>query len=508
MTAPGSTSPHPPASGHSSAFADSGRIDLLRLPVLGSLLRWRHARAVLQTPVLLVAVVMIAHAFYGPDLAPKNLATLLTWVHFRGLIVLVLLFGGNFFCMACPFMLPRQLARRWISPRWNWPRALRHKGPAILLFAGVLFVYEWLNLWSDPWATGLLIVGYFAAAFLVDLLFRRASFCKYVCPVGQFNFLASTLSPLEIAVREPDVCAGCHTKDCISGRRAPAVPGADPAAAATTRPIIQRGCELDLFQPRKVGNLDCTFCLDCVHACPHDNVGLLTRLPGEELTAVGPRSSLGSLERRGDWSLLVVVFVFGAVLNAFAMISPVYSVEQAIARGTGMTARWPILGVLFALALIVEPAVLLGGAAWLTRRATAARAGLLELVNRFSRSLVPLGFGVWLAHYGFHFLTGALTVIPVTQDAVRRATGVAALGDPLWQLGGLPPQLVYPIELGFLALGLTGSLVVAWRLAAQFAPGRAGRAFAPWAAVIVLLFVAACWTMSQPMDMRGTFVAR
>jgi polyferredoxin len=480
----------------------AARFDLLRVPGIGRFLRRRWSRLALQTPVFLLSLAMVAHAFLGPTLAPKNLATLLTWVYFRGLIVLVLLFGGNFFCMACPFMLPRRLARRWATPRWNWPRRLRHKGPAIVLFVGVLFIYEWLNLWSDPWATGMLIVGYFAAAFLVDLVFRRASFCKFVCPVGQFNFLASTMSPLEVAVRQPDVCAGCHTTDCISGRRAP---GDGPAAS---RPIVQPGCELDLFLPSKVGNLDCTFCLDCIHACPHDNIGILARLPGEELAANGVRSSIGDPDRRNDWTILTVVFVFGAVLNAFAMISPVYAVEQAIARLTGFDTKWPVLGFLFALALIVEPAILLGGAAWLTRRAVSGSKSLGTIINRFSRSLVPLGFGVWLAHYGFHFLTGVLTVVPVTQYAVHAATGRNLLGAPRWQWGGLPPAFVFPIELGFLGLGVMGALFVGWRIAAEFAPERKARAFAPWGFVIVVLFATACWTMSQPMDMRGTFVAQ
>ena len=76
----------------------------------------------------------------------------------------------------------------------------------------MLFVYELFNLWADPWATGLMIVGYFIAAFAVDFLFKRASFCKYVCPVGQFNFLASTLSPLEVAMRDPNARTTCRTK--------------------------------------------------------------------------------------------------------------------------------------------------------------------------------------------------------------------------------------------------------------------------------------------------------
>jgi ferredoxin len=481
------------------AVENPNRFDLLRVPLLGGFLRWRWSRMALQVGVFALALLMVAHAFFGPSLASKNLATLLTWVHFRGLVVLVLLLAGNFFCMACPFMLPRDLARRWISPRWNWPSKLRNKGPAIVLFVAVLFLYEWLDLWSDPWATGCLIVGYFAAAFLVDAFFKRASFCKFVCPVGQFNFLGATVSPLEVAVRNPSVCSECRTKDCITGRwedRSGAFPK-----------LIQRGCELELYQPRKVGNLDCTFCMDCVQACPHGNVGILARTPGEELAQNGPRSGVGALERQSSWTILMIVFVFGALLNAFAMVSPVYALQQAIARGTGLSVEGATLAIVFGLALVIEPLLLLGGAAWATRLVVSSSDSLWKVVNRFARSLVPLGFGVWLAHYGFHFFTGALTIIPVTQSAVQSATGMSLLGAPLWQLGGLPERIVYPMELGFLGLGLLGSLLVCWRLARDYAPARPIGPFAPWAVVSLMLFATACWTLSQPMDMRGTFVA-
>jgi hypothetical protein len=58
-----------------------------------------------------------------------------------------------------------------------------------------------------------------------------------------------------------------------------------------------------------------------------------------------------------------------------------------------------------------------------------------------------------------------------------------------------------------MVLGFSASLLVAWRIATQLAPDRKAPAFLPWAFIITLLFVTACWTMSQPMDMRGTFVA-
>jgi polyferredoxin len=448
---------------------------------------------------------MIAHAFWGPQLAPKNLAALLTWVHFRGLVVLVILFAGNLFCMACPFMLPRDLARRFFTPRFAWPRALRNKWPAIGLFVLVLFLYELFDLWGDPWWTGMIIAAYFAAALVVDSLFRRASFCKYVCPIGQFNFLGATLAPLEVAVRDHDVCTGCQTKDCIRGVRTKGQPS-KLAMASHQLPVIQRGCELALFQPRKVGNLDCTFCLDCVYACPHDNVGIVARLPGEELAQSGSRSGIGKVQRRFDFTVLAAVFTFGAILNAFAMISPVYALEQWIARVTGLSVEWPILAAIFTVSLVIEPAILLGAAAWISQRAAGTRESVLAITSRFARSLVPIGFGVWLAHYGFHFFTGCLTVIPVVQNAALDAFGRPFLGEPLWQLGGLPDSVVFPMEVGFMGLGLVGSWLVAWPIARELTSRRTAIAFAPWAVVHLVLFASALWIMTQPMDMRGTFL--
>jgi ferredoxin len=342
----------------------------------------------------------------------------------------------------------------------------------------------------------MLIVIYFASALIVDSLFRRASFCKYVCPVGQFNFAGSTVSPLEVAVRDQQTCTQCETKDCIRGVR-----GDDDAL-----PIVQRGCELALFQPRKVGNLDCTFCLDCVYACPHDNVGILTRIPAAELEDDGPRSGLGTITRRFDMTALAVVFLFGALLNAFAMISPVYVLEQSIADFTGLRVEWPILGAIFTVALVLEPAILLGGAAWLTRRNTRKEEPLLSIVNQYARTLFPLGFGIWLAHYGFHFFTGCLTVIPVAQNAAVQTFGSPLLGEPRWQLAGLPESVVFPMEVGFMSLGLIGSLTVAWAVSHRFAPSRVWGSFWPWAILHVALFIAGISIMTQPMDMRGTFL--
>ena len=459
--------------------------DLLRVSIVGTLLRYKHARTLLQIPLFLISIAMIVHGLFGPQLAPQNLATTYTWVHFRGALVFVLLLAGNFFCLACPFMLMRNLARKFFRPVRNWPRRLRNKWLSLGLFVTMLFVYEWLDLWSSPWWTAWLIVAYFAGALLIDAVFKHATFCKFVCPIGQFNFVAATASPLEVAVRDTNVCAGCATKDCIRGVRE-----ADAPLVS-----IQRGCELALFQPRKVGNVDCTFCLDCVQACPHDNVGIISRVPAAELTADPMRSGLGIFSRRSDLAALVVVFTFGALLNAFGMVSPVYALESSVAKVLGVEREFPVLVFVFGLFLVVEPLLLIGVAAWLTRVWGGSRKSIVAVAVRYSYVLAPLGFGIWLAHYGFHFLTGLYTIVPVTQAALG--------GQPHWGTPGFAPNVVQLFEFGFVFLGLLGSLLVSYSIARAEKVDHPSRIFALWAIVALIITAGALWLMSQPMEMRA-----
>jgi cytochrome c oxidase assembly factor CtaG len=457
--------------------------DLLRVPLLGRFLKWRHARLALQLPLLVLAGIVILDGLTGPPVGAMNLAGVLPWIHWRGLVVLGLLAAGNVFCMGCPFLLPRTIARRWLPAGWHWPRRLRSKWPAVLLLAGFLWAYEALALWDSPWWTAWIALGYFAAAFLIDGLFRGASFCKYLCPIGQFNFVQSLVSPLEVQVRDRAVCAACRTKDCIRGRDG--IPG----------------CELGLFQPRKAGNLDCTFCLDCVHACPHDNIGVSAGAPGRGLWDDRWRSGLGRLGRRPDVAALVVILVFGALANAAGMIGPVLEWQEYLPS--------PILAasLFYLLALLVLPLLAVGGAAVLSRRWGKLPAGPVQVATRYAYALVPLGFGMWLAHYSFHFLTSYDTIIPTSQR-LASALGWTLLGEPQWVLACCRPvaEWLPRLEILFLDLGLLLSLYVAYRIALTQTTRltQALRALLPWALLLVLLFMAAVWIVLQPMQMRGT----
>lgn len=429
--------------------------DLLRNPILGPILRYRHFRRCIQLAMVLLAVVVAIHGFFGPQVAPMNAAGVLPWIHWRGLAVIALLVAGNLFCMVCPFTVPRDLARKFVSPRHRWPAALRSKWIAVGLLATYLWAYEAFALWDRPSATAWIIVGYFAAAFAVDTLFKGASFCKYVCPIGQFHFVHSLMSPLQVAVREPAVCGSCTSHDCIRGN------------------AQQRGCELQLFQPGKSGNFDCTFCLDCVQACPQQNVGILRHVPGQSLREDQSSSGIGRLSRRPDVAALVLILVFGAFLNAAGMTEPVMMwMHQWHAR---LGSIFLVVTLMYVAGLLMVPMILTLLCGWISR--VAVQVAWKDLTCSFSLALVPLGFSMWLAHFSNHFFA--------------------------WW--GILINWIPSLELCLLDLGFLLTLYTAWRVARRFATnGRmALAAMSPWAVVAGALYATGVWIVFQPMQMRG-----
>lgn len=466
--------------------------DLQHWPILGPWLRWRHARTSAQAVLLILALLVLYDGFFGPPLAPKNLAGVLPWVHWRGLVVLALLLAGNLFCFACPFLLPRRLAQRLFRPRRAWPRWLPGKWLALVLLVVFFWAYEVFDLWASPWLTAWVIIAYFAAAFVIDGFFRGAAFCKHVCPIGQFNFLGSLASPSVVTIRDHGVCASCVTKDCIRGH------------VDSEGKLVQRGCELGLFQPRKVGNLDCTFCLDCVHACPYQNVTVRLRLPlMSELDPGVNRSGIGRLSNRPDWMLLVLGLTGLGFLNAFGMVSPVYQFLSWLSQTLRITSEGVLLAFIFlgGIGLLAVAAMLAGLVTSVLTGAPSRWWGF----QRFVYSLAPLGFGMWTAHYLFHFLTGALTVVPLTQNFVFDVFGAALLGQPAWQLASLlPMNTVYEVVILMLAAGFFGSALWALALGRQLQLGFL--AVLPWLVLHMALFLFGVWLLGQPMEMRGTLL--
>ncbi len=486
--------------------------DLLRLPGLRRFFRWRYARLVFQLPLLLLAVFVVVDGLTGDQLAPRNLATTTLWLHYRGLVVIALALLGNAFCAACPLLLTRGLSRRLerLLPRkLSWPKLLKNKYLVITLLLLFFLSYEVFDLWASPWLTAWLVIGYFAGVLVVDTLFPAGTFCRYVCPLGNFNFAFATASPTQIAAVDPDVCSGCRDKPCLHGRESYPEPSqAQGQAAFIPLSSIQNangqgffpGCETDLMVPTVVSNMDCTLCMNCVRACPYDNVALTVRAPGLEWTRA-------PWAKRGGFAamLLGILLTFWGLLNAVAMTGPYYRGAEWLATVLGTRNEALLLILIFA-------AVTLSGLALTT--AMSLLADRLGGVNNSAKStpkaalmrwgyvLLPLGFGFWAAHYLFHFLTGALSIVPVTQHFFE-FWGSAV--DPNWRLSRLvPTRWLFPIGAGFVSVYSLLAVWVAFRIALRDF-GKRG-VLALWPPLLFILAFAAfsLLVLAQPMEMRGT----
>ncbi len=461
--------------------------DLLKVPFLGWLLRARYGRMGLQTIALIVSIAVIVHGLFGHPMGSMNLAGIIPWIYARALGVIALLAVGNLFCMACPFTLPRELGRKLGLATRAWPKYLRNKWLSATLLLVFFWAFEVFAFWDTPARTAWLVIAYLVTAFVVDSLFRGASFCKYVCPIGQFNFVGSLLSPFELKSADRTVCSGCKTHDCIAGNER------------------QRGCELQLFIPQKVGNMDCTLCMDCVKACPHDNIVILAGTPGRDLLIDPVRSSIGRLSSRVDIAAVAIIVVTAAFANAAVMVKPVASrierVAANLSANTGLA-----MSFLLALLLPVVLFTIVATAALVSRRAARATDPVRVRICRSSLTLLPLALSMWCAHLSFHLITGWNTLRPALRQAAEDLH-LSGIAPPDWNstMSLLSPDALLTFQLLLLDAGLLLSLYIAWRILRQGSGGgsRSVLSMVPWATVTIVLYGLGVWILLQPMQMRN-----
>lgn len=483
------------------------RLDLLSLPGLRRFVRWRYARLVFQIPLLLLAVLAVWDGLTGYQVAPRNLATTSVWLHYRGLVVVALALIGNAFCAACPLMLtrgPSKWLKRALPHSFRWPKALRSKYIAIAILLAFFFSYEIFDLWASPWLTAWLILSYFGGALLIDTLFPAGTFCRYVCPLGQFNFTYATASPTQITAVDHDVCRRCEHKPCLHGRESAAERPAKPQAAFIPLSDIKNpngsgffpGCETNLFVPTIKSNMDCTHCFNCVRACPYDNVALTVREPGAEWFRApwAKRSGMAVV-------LLGVFLAAWGLLNAVAMTGPYYATAEWIAQTLQTRSEALVLGVMY-LGVTLLGVGLLTGIAWLADRAGGARTDVRTALMRWGYVALPLGFGFWAAHYLFHFLTGALSIVPVFEHFFWwRGFNV----EPNWALARtVPTAWLFPIGASFVSVYSLLAVAMSIRIALRDFRRRGVLAMWPMLLFVLAFAVLSVLILAQPMEMRGT----
>ncbi|HXF69441.1 MAG TPA: 4Fe-4S binding protein [Thermoflexus sp.] len=453
------------------------RLELTRWAPLQRIMKHRAFQFMLILPNLAVFVLVLVAAFFGTPVGNRNFAIIFVWiVWWAALITLLIPLAGRIWCAMCPIPAPGEwlqrlavIARRPGRPftlGLSWPKALRNiwlqNGTflAVALFSAIIL--------TRPLATGIVLTVFIGLALLLSLLFERRVFCRYVCPVGGFIGLYAMVAPLELRVKDPQICVTHKEKDCIRGN-------------ANGYPCPWLSYPGNLWR-----NIDCGLCTECLKACPKENVGLFLRPFGQDLL----------LARAPGWKGRSLDEAY----KAFIMLSCALIYSAVYIGPWGFLKEWANLSdpagfALYAagflgLNLIGLPGLFLiavAAARWIAR----ADVPLRRLFTELAYALVPLGLAGWIAFTLSFVLINISYAIPLFSDPLGR--GWDLLGTASYPWTPYMPELVPFLQLPFLWVGLIASIVLAFRIAQQnFGDGQAARRallpIAGFITLIVLLF--------------------
>jgi hypothetical protein len=221
---------------------------------------------------------------------------------------------------------------------------------------------------------------------------------------------------------------------------------------------------------------ECSLCLDCVRACPHDNLALGTGRVGGDLMRF--RSHRASLDEATTVAAILGVSLFQTVvmLNAWAawQAGPVAYTVVFLVFGLGIP-----LALLAALSFFAS------------RRDRSSRAVGASL-RTYAYAFLPLGLGLHAAH-NFHHLFGEggglwSGLLAWTANVTGWRVHVAAGGES-------PAHADVQFFLQWLALA--GGLYLAWQVSSHLTRQRAGdRADALRMALPLQLFAVAYTLLS------------
>jgi hypothetical protein len=395
-------------------------------------------------------------------------------------IVLVPL-TGRLWCMVCPIPGPGEWLQRRaivaiqpaivaIQPailvkRGGKPLTLAKKWPRKLsnvwlqngsLLAVMVFSPIILTL---PLATGIILLIFIGLAIALSLVFERRVFCRYVCPLGGFIGLYSLVAPLELRVKDTDVCRAHRGKECYLGS------------------AEGYGCPWLVRPWRLRRNAACGLCTECLKTCTEDNVAVNLKPFGADLLVQAGRGL--------DEAYTALIALASALLFSAIFLGP-WGWLKDWAGTSPLPERALYAGAFLAFNVVLLPGLFLLAAA-LSRGLSGVRGvSLKQWFTNQAYALVPLGLSLWIA-FSLTFLL------------VNGSYALSVLSDPFgwgWDLFGsrslpwtpyLPGALPY-LQIATVIGGLVASIAVAYRLGRQQGAdaGQAVRGLIP-----IALFLAA-----------------
>jgi polyferredoxin len=432
------------------------KIELTRIPFIKNTLKSRYPQLAVFIVMLIGYIFAILAGLIGTPVGSHNFSIVFVWIAWWAILILVAVpFFGRGWCAVCPIPLPGEWLQRGavLNPPDKKPKWLNLRVPKMFrniwlqnisflllaLFSSVLL--------TTPNITGIVLAAMLFAAIGLSTVFERRAFCRYLCPVGGFIGLYSQTAPIELRIKDKQICAKCVGKPCYNGS------------------TEGYGCPWDVFPGGLTKNTYCGLCMECIRTCPHDNIAVNLRPFSADLDKPSTRM---------DEAFKAFIMLGSAMIYAGVLLGPWGTFKDA-AYNVG-TSAWFIYAVIF-LAIIF---IVLPGFFTLGILKTKSALPLKQRFASLSTALIPLGLMFWVAFSLSFVLTNASYII-------------AALSDPLglgWNLFGTANTVWQPMLASILAPAQTLALVGGLSWSARTAQKAAGEVKVSPLPVIVYCFLA------------------
>jgi len=406
--------------------------------------------------VMLVGYIFaIMAGLIGTPVGSHNFSIVFVWIAWWAILILIAVpFFGRGWCAVCPIPLPGEWLQRGavLAPpdkRLRWPNLRVPKMFRNIWLQNLSFLLLALFssvLLTTPNITGVVLAAMLFAAIGLSAIFERRAFCRYLCPVSGFIGLYSQLAPIELRIKDKQICAACKGKPCYNG-------SADG-----------HGCPWNVFPGSLTKNTYCGLCMECIRTCPHDNIAVNLRPFSADLAKPSTRL---------DEAFKAFIMLGSAMIYAGVLLGPWGAFKDA-AYNVG-TSAWFVYAAAF-LAIIFG---ILPGFFALGILQTKSNKPLKQRFASLSTALIPLGLMFWVAFSLSFVLTNASYIL-------------ASFSDPLglgWNLFGTANAAWQPMLTSILAPAQTLSLVGGLIWSARTAQKAANETKTSSTPVIVYVFI-------------------
>ncbi len=424
------------------------RYDLTRLPILKLLLRSRWPQFIVTAMALAGFLFAVFAGLTGTWVGNRNFGIVFVWIGWWALLMLmaVPLFGRGW-CSICPIPVPGEWLQRGaiLKPaghRWGlglrWPNKLRGIWLQNITFA-LVALFSAVVL-TQPRITAVLLTAFLFVAVGASVIFERRAFCRYLCPVGGFIGLYSQLAPIEVRVKDIDMCAAHTEKTCYTGS------------------VDGYGCPWQVFPGSLAKNTYCGTCLECLRTCPQDNVAVNLRPFGADL--IQPSG------QKLDETFKGLIMLGSAIVYSAVLLGPWGALKSA-AYNVGSGAWFAYAAAFLVFILAVLPGTFLLAASW--GRRTASK----KATTSFARALIPLGLAAWIAFSLSFVFANASYLWPVLSDPMGWGWNLFGTASAAWSPYFMP--LVPALQAVILVGGLIWAITTANRVAGELSDGRRAR---------------------------------